>query len=135
MAGLGAVAAALLIGVIFVDTFEALILPRLAISAPRWNSALPPPPIPITTTRPRVFSELMFSARLGPPISSRITSNGPSSPKPSGSITLAPKPATSPRNSMLRTVAVTLAPAATPSSTTERTPGSLGGPFGSPLRP
>ena len=67
--------------------------------------------MPITTMRPAVASALRLSPRLGAPTSSRITSKGPCSPKPSGSIAVAPRRSTSGRASSRRTVAVTDAPA------------------------
>ena len=85
---------------------------RLPISASRLSSPLAPAATPITTIRPPVASAARFSARLGAPTSSRITSNGPCSAKPSGAITSAPSAATCSRSSSLRTVAVTRAPAA-----------------------
>ena len=63
---------------------EARIRPRLPISASRFSSALAPAPTPITTIRPRVASALTSAGRLGAPTSSRTTSNGPCSSKPSG---------------------------------------------------
>ncbi len=63
---------------------------RLPISASRFSSALTPAETPITQMRPPVASAVMFSAKLGAPTSSRITSNGPCSPKPSGAIASAP---------------------------------------------
>ena len=70
-------------------------------SARAWPSArrgghraLAPAPIPITMIRPQRLSALTSSWRLGAPTSSRITSNGPCSAKPSGAITSAPSAAT-----------------------------------------
>ncbi len=54
----------------------------------------------------------MFPVRLGAPTSSRITSNGPRSTKPSVGMTSAPSAATCSCSASLRTVAVTRAPAA-----------------------
>ena len=69
--------------------------------------------MPITTMRPFVFSALRLAPRFGAPTSSRTTSNGPCSSKPSGSSTSsAPSCATASRASGLRTVAVTCAPTA-----------------------
>ena len=85
--------------------------PRLPMSAPRLSSAFAPAAMPITTIRPFVFSALRFAPRFGAPTSSRMTSNGPCSSKPSGSSTSsAPSCATASRASGLRTVAVTCAP-------------------------
>ena len=67
----------------------------------------------MTTMRPAVASALRSPGRFGAPTSSRTTSNGPCSAKPSGSTTAsAPSSATAARASGLRTVAVTRAPAA-----------------------
>ncbi len=84
---------------------------RLPISASRFSSPLAPAATPITVIRPPVASACRFSARFGAPTSSRITSNGPCSEKPSGAITSAPSAATRSRSASLRTVAVTRAPA------------------------
>ncbi len=67
---------------------EPWIRARLPISARRFSSALAPAETPITQMRPPVASAFMFSARFGAPTSSRITSNGPCSAKPSGAIDL-----------------------------------------------
>ncbi len=85
---------------------------RLPISASRFSSPLAPAETPITAIRPPVASACRFSARFGAPTSSRITSNGPCSAKPSGAIASAPSAATCSRSSRVRTVAVTRAPAA-----------------------
>src|ERR1700683_273668 len=94
---------------------EPWIRARLPISASRLTSALAPAETPITVTRPPVASALRLSGMLGAPTSSRITSNGPCSAKPSGAITLAPSSATASRWRSLPTVAVPRAPAARPS--------------------
>ena len=72
---------------------------RLPISASRLSSHLAPALTPITTIRPPVASAFRLSAMLGAPTSSRITSNGPCSAKPSGAIASAPSAATSARDS------------------------------------
>ena len=63
-------------------------LPRLPISPRRSSSDFAPAPMPITTIRPPVASAATLPGRLGAPTSSRMTSNGPCSSKPSGSIAL-----------------------------------------------
>ncbi len=60
-------------------------------SAARLSSPFAPAPMPITTMRPPVASALRLSPRLGAPTSSRITSKGPCSAKPSESIAVAPE--------------------------------------------
>ena len=63
---------------------------RLPISASRFSSAFAPAETPMTAIRPPVASARGSSARLGAPTSSRITSKGPCSAKPSGAIDSAP---------------------------------------------
>ena len=92
---------------------DAMIRPRLAMRIARFSSAFAPAPMPMTTIRPPVSKALRFAPRFGAPTSSRTTSNGPCSSKPSGSMTAsAPSCATASRASGLRTVAVTRAPTA-----------------------
>src|SRR4051812_11806486 len=84
----------------------------------RFSSPFAPAPMPITTIRPFVATALRFAPRFGAPTSSRMTSNGPCSSKPSGSSTsCAPSAVTDSRASARRTVAVTCAPALAPSCT------------------
>ena len=85
---------------------------RLPISASRFSSALAPAETPITRMRPPVASACRFSGMLGAPTSSRITSNGPCSAKPSQRDRLGAERGTCSRSSSRRTVAVTRAPAA-----------------------
>ena len=69
---------------------------RLPISASRFSSPLAPAETPITAIRPPVASACRFSAMLGAPTSSRITSNGPAarrSPRARSRSRRAPRPA------------------------------------------
>ena len=78
----------------------------------------PPPPTPITTTRPHVAMCGNTLVRLGAPTSSSTTSYGAPAPSsPGASTTPAPSVATASRRSGSRTVAVTTAPACAASCT------------------